>query len=98
MQLRRYAAVSGREAGETAPCKLLTLCDLHITIEAPAEQAKLSPDLFTTSSGVQSWSVIRGKGKTIPSEGTLVIGREQVSPSPVLCWLEDLQLVACSAA
>ena len=36
---------------------------------------------------MQSWSVIRGKGMTIPSGGTLIIGREQVSLSPVPCWL-----------
>lgn len=29
---------------------------------------------------VQAWSTVRGKGKRIPSGGTLVIGREQDCP------------------
>ena len=39
---------------------------------------------------MQSWSVIRAKGKTIPSGGTLVIGREQVRPHVQICLCHAL--------
>ncbi len=32
---------------------------------------------FPTLDALQVWSVVRGKGKRIPSGGTLVVGREQ---------------------
>ena len=86
-QLRRDAAVFGREAGETAPARAAgPLRPTYVLLRhLPSKQS-----LFHTSSQahwMQSWSVIRGKGKSIPSGGTLIIGREQVSLSLVLCWL-----------
>ena len=61
----------------TAPGKRrvpVCVCGGILLAEREREAAALPPCL---AAALQVWSVIRGKGKKVPSGGTLVVGREQ---------------------